>query len=82
MHQEGEDIAARAAAEAVEDALVRGHGKRGFGVRVEGADTDEVFAPLLEFDILADDFLQGSRVFDLQELVFRDESGHFIDNIL
>ncbi len=72
LHDEGDDVAAGLAAEAMEDAPVGGNGKGGLAVDVEGAEAREVFAPALEFDVLAHHLFDGGGFFDLQKLVFRD----------
>ena len=77
----GKDVAAGAAAETVENALIRRHRKGRLGLGVERAQPQEISALLGQLDVLAHHLFDGSGVFDLQELVFGDKS-HFIDNIL
>ena len=73
LHQEGNDVAAGAAAEAIKNALLRGDRERRAGVGVEGAESQKVFALLHQLDVLAHHLFDAGRVLDLQELVFRDK---------
>jgi D-serine deaminase-like pyridoxal phosphate-dependent protein len=53
-HDEVEEVATSATTEAVEDALLRVNIERGFGVGVEGAETDEAPPHLAQAQVSAD----------------------------
>ena len=72
LHDKRDDVAPGAAAEAVENALVRGHGERGLAICMERAEAQEVLAPALQLDVLPHHLFDGGGLSDLQKLVFRD----------
>ena len=67
-------LPAGAAAETVEDALLRRHREGRLGLGVERAEPRKISPLLGQLDVLAHHLLDGSGVFDLQELVFGDKS--------
>ena len=62
LHDEVDHAAARVAAEAVIDALVRGDGERSGLLRVERAEAEEVRAPARQAHILSHDLVDGVAV--------------------